>query len=109
MSAAFDTVDHVILIQRLEMKYGFHDATLEWIKSYLCNRMQTVVINETESLSHTMSRGVPQDSVLDPMLFLLYTSEIQEIINSFCLLSHVYADDTQLYFHCHGADCSAMY
>ena len=100
LSSAFDTVDHNVLLDRLKLTHGISDIALKWIKSYLCDRQQTIVVNDVHSSTQTLVRGVPQGSVLGPMLFTLYTTEIQEIILSYNLECHIYADDTQLYFHC---------
>jgi hypothetical protein len=99
MSAAFDTVDHRLLLDRLRQSHGIDNTVIKWITSYLSNRTQTVVVNNIHSSTQRVERGVPQGSVLGPMLFLLYTVEVQEIITSFGLRAHIYADDTQLYFH----------
>ena len=81
------------------MDHGIEEVALKWIKSYLSDRTQTVVVNEVRSTTQRVETGVPQGSVLGPILFLLYTTEIQDIIRSFNLTPHAYADDTQLYFH----------
>ncbi len=99
MSSAFDTVDYSILLERIESAFGIQNTAHRWISSYPSDRTQTVVVDSVRSDIQHLERGVPQGSVLGPMLFLLYTSEILEIIRSFKLDSHAYADDTQLYFH----------
>ena len=58
--------------------------------------------------ARTIDRGVPQGSVLGPILFLLYTTEVLDIVHSFGLSAHAYADDTQLYFHTHPDDIAAL-
>ena len=108
MSAAFDTVDHGILLERLEKTHGIKNSALRWIKSYLTDRTQTVVVHDIRSSTKQLVRGVPQGSVLGPVLFLLYTTEIQNIIRSFGLEAHVYADDNQLYFHAAPAEVSSI-
>jgi len=99
MSAAFDTVDHQILLERLEKTHGIEDGALEWLKSYLSDRVQTVVCGNNTSSVSEVDRGVPQGSVLGPLLFLLYTVDINKIIQSHGLHDHAYADDNQIYFH----------
>ena len=99
MSSAFDTVSHHILIERLSHDYGLCEIVLKWFSSYLTDRTQTIKIGEDTSESHTVVRGVPQGSVLGPILFILYTAEIFQIIEDHDLLGHAYADDTQLYLH----------
>ena len=95
-SAAFDTVDHDILLERLCRTHGIQDKALLWIQSYLSNRTQVIVVNGERSDVETIERGVPQGSVLGPLLFLLYTTEIQKIVRTHGLQSHSYADDGQL-------------
>lgn len=99
MSCAFDTVDHQILLQRLHADYGFSDKVLTWITSYLSGRTQTVVVDDKRSSTECLERGVPQGSVLGPILFILYTADVLKIITKHGLEGHAYADDTQMYFH----------
>ena len=75
LSAVFDTIDHTILLQRLH-ELGIRDAALDWFRSYLNQRKQSVVINGTRSSYQNLSFGVPQRSVLGPILFILYTTQI---------------------------------
>ena len=96
LSAAFDTIDHTILLQRLH-ELGIRDAALDWFKSYLSQRRQSVVINGTRSSYQNLSFGVPQGSVLGPILFTLYTTPLGAIAQKYQLNFHLYADDTQLY------------
>ena len=99
MSAAFDTVDHKILIDRLDKTHGIQGSVLEWMKSYLSGRVQAVVSDNKKSSTSVVCRGVPQGSVLGPLLFLLYTVDLFKIIQSHGLSDHAYADDNQIYFH----------
>ena len=94
LSKAFDTVNHDILIQKLEY-YGIRGLPGDWFRSYLTNRSQFVSIENTNSVLKSITCGVPQGSVLGPLLFLLY-------INDFCncapqLDFHLFADDTNLF------------
>lgn len=98
MSAAFDTVDHVILLERLAKQYGIGGLANQWLGSYLADRQQMVVYNASKSDMAVVARGVPQGSVLGPLLFELYSGDVQKIIASHDLQGHAYADDNQIYF-----------
>ena len=97
LSAAFDTIDHVTLTDRLSDLYGISGQAQIWFSSYLQNRHQSVKIEDTFSDKVTLSYGVPQGSVLGPVLFTLYTTPLSAIISSFDISHHLYADDTQIY------------
>ena len=97
LSAAFDTVDHKIFLQRLSCRFGINGKTLRWFKSYLENRKQVVNVKGATSCSKDLRCGVPQGSVLGPILYVLYTSPLGDIVRSHGLSCHFYADDTQLY------------
>ena len=97
LSAAFDTVDHKILLQRLSCSFGINGKALRWLKSYLENRKQVVNVKGATSCSKDLRCGVPQGSVLGPILYVLYTSPLGDIVRSHGLSCHFYADDTQLY------------
>ena len=97
LSAAFDTIDHNTLFARLETSFGFRGKVLEWISSYLTGRTQTVCVNGIFSDSSPLKYGVPQGSVLGPVLFVLYASPVSEVIGDHAMSHESFADDTQLH------------
>ena len=97
LSAAFDTTDHQILFTRLQHSFGISGPALSWFSSYLSNRTHAVTINSLQS-EHTMLHyGVPQGSVLGPVLFILYTQPLFNLISKHAVSHHAFADDNQLY------------
>ena len=97
LSAAFDTIDHDILLRRLEKMYGVQGTALKWFKSYLTNRTQSVMINGKESSQKSLSYGVPQGSKLGPILFNLYIAPLSRIPALHEISDEKYADDEQLF------------
>ena len=97
LSAAFDTVDYQILLHQLQSRFGVTGVVLDWFTSYLTGRRQCVTINGTRSNPKLLKCGVPQGSVLGPLLFLVYVSPLGNVIRKHGLDFHFLADDTQLY------------
>ena len=97
LSAAFDTVDSNVLLDRLHEYVGLSGSALSWAKSYLSNRSQRIIIGEAKSEPVSLSFGLPQGSVLGPQWFTIYTYPIGEIVRKHDLHVHLYADDTQIY------------
>ena len=96
LSVAFDTVDHEILLGRLSSRFGIKGKALDWLRSYLTDRTQLVKVDDASSTVRPLHWGVPQGSVLGPMLYLLYTSPLGDIVREHGLSFHFYADDSQL-------------
>ena len=98
LSAAFDTLDHNVLLTRFKERYGINGIAYRWLSSYFTGRQQCIVINGVRSQQRTVPYGVPQGSVIGPMGFSLYSSPIEDIIEAHDLDSMIYADDSQVYF-----------
>ena len=96
LQKAFDTVNHSILLQKLNI-YGVRGTVLQWFTSYLSNRKQYTILSDNESELESVSCGVPQGSVLGPLLFLIYVNDIQYAISSAKI--KLFADDTNLFLH----------
>ena len=108
LSAAFDTVDYDILFSRLEADCGIVGSALSWIKSYLTDRKQAVRCSGVVSVTSSLTCGVPQGSVLGPLLFLVYTTGLEDVIKHHDLKNHAYADDAQIYGSCKPSDSETL-
>jgi hypothetical protein len=107
LSAAFDTVDHSILLHRLKNWFGISGPALNWFSTYLSPRTQSVYLNGNYSSSALLTCGVPQGSVLGPLLFTLYTTPLGTLLNNHSLGYHFYADDTQIYISFDSLSCDS--
>ncbi len=96
LSAAFDTVDHTQLLRTLG-DLGIRDTALEWFSSYLSDRHQLESIGQHKSAPRKLVYGVPQGSVLGPVLFTVYTASLGRLLRSYAMNYHFYADDSSLY------------
>ena len=97
LSAAFDTIDHKILYSTLKNYLGIEGTALSWLESYLSNRTQTVYFNDSQSEPKILNFGVPQGSVLGPLLFQIYLLPLGLLLRQLDLKFHFYADDVQIY------------
>ena len=95
--AAFDTVDHGALLNRLSTSFRIRGSALQWFTSYLLNRSQRVSFDQNVSEKFNLQCGVPQGSCLGPLLFTIYANKLFEDIKNYLPQSHAHADDTQLY------------
>ena len=97
LSAAFDTIDHAHLLKLLQDEYGVRGTALAWFRTYMEDRTYRVQIDSTTSEHIPLQCGVPQGSVLGPVIFTLYTTTMQRIFRRHGVHYHKYADDIQLY------------
>ena len=98
LTATFDTIDHIIPLDKLNVYYGISELALGWFNSYLSGRTHPVKLGSTHLHAAVLQYGVPQGSVLGSILFSLCTNPISSIIHSHSNINyHFYADDTQLY------------
>ena len=94
LSAAFDTLERPILLQRLETTFGISGTVLRWFESYLEVREQSVKLDKVLSSPSPLQFGIPQGSVLGPILFTLYSQPLSKVICHHECDYHKYADDT---------------
>ena len=106
--AAFDTVDHSILLDRLSISFGLTGSAFDWMRSFIVGRTQTVLYCGSVSRCAVVRSGVAQGSVLGPLLYVLYTADIQRLVVSLGFDVHLYADDTQFHGSCMPADTADL-
>ena len=95
LSAAFDTIDHSILLNRLKHWFGVSSTALNLLSSFLSSRSQIVVISNVKSQPNLSKYGVPQGSVVEPLLYSMYTTPLLSVISNHPgNQSHFYADDS---------------
>ena len=98
LSAAFDTIDHNILLNRLKLRFGVSSTALKILSSFLSDRSQVFVTSNAKSQPNLLEYGVFHGSVLEPLFYYLYTNPLLSVISNHPgILRHFYADDTQIY------------
>ena len=107
LSAAFDTIDLTIPLRRLDDWFGVTEKALDWFESYLTGRYQRIKLGDCLSSKADLKFGVPQGSVLGPLLFTLDTTPLSSTICEHTIPHHLYADDSQLYVSFASGDSAA--
>ena len=97
LPAAFNTLDHNTLLKRLRLNLGISGVVLRWLESYLTERNQRVLAEGGASQPTVLKYGVPQGSVLGPVLFTMYITPLGHVIRHYNTLYYLLADDSELY------------
>ena len=97
LSAAFDTIDHDILLDRFRIRLGLGGSAIKWLREYHTHRTQTTVINSARSKPRSLDFGAPQGSIMGPEDYKVYTLPVGEITRKHDLIFHGYADDSDNY------------
>ena len=105
--ATFDTIDHTILLRRLDDWFGVTGKAFDWFKAYLSGRCQRIKLGDCLSSKANLKLGVPQGSVSGPLLFTLYTTPLSSMLFEYAIPHHLYADDSQLYVSFASGDSAA--
>jgi Reverse transcriptase (RNA-dependent DNA polymerase) len=106
MSAAFDCVDHVTLLRRLDLGFGLTDDVIKWIRSFLTGRTQQVADNGALSTTQPVFFCIPQGYVLGPIFYVLNIAELESIVDRPEMKLHQYADDSHIYVSVPVSDVS---
>ena len=108
VSAAFDTVDHDILMDRLALSFGLAGNAFDWLASFVTGRTYAVRFGGTTTPPRKVRSGIPQGSILGPLLYILYTADVAALVESLGFKVHLYADDTQLHDFCFPSDAVVL-
>ena len=107
VSAVFDTVDHSILLDRPSISYEISGSAFDWMQSFIVGRTQTVHYGSSVSRRAQLQSGIAPGSVLGPILYVLYTTDVR-LVESFGFIVHLYADDTQFHDSCKSTDAAEL-
>jgi len=95
MSAAFNTIDHSIMLDVLQQRFDIRDAALDWFASYYADQRQVVVVGTDSSFVSELQIGAPQGSVLGPRSFAAYAEDVTNVFKQHRVRPHLFADDMQ--------------